>query len=79
MTPSFETTYPNIAYFTDALGYIEIGCDGDSPLTSFLRAFDEGGMVWEGEDSYPTLDDAFRDMEQGLGEWMEEMGIEAEQ
>ena len=74
---SFESLYPNTAYFVDAVGHLEIGTD-DSPLTSFIRALDLGGMVWEGEDSYPTLDAAFADLERGLTAWMEEVGIEAE-
>lgn len=75
MTPSFTTTYPHIAHFVDAIGYIEIGYGHDGYLTSFIRAFDEGGMVWEGEDEYPTLDAAFADLETALEEWMVELGI----
>ena len=72
MTNSLASTYPNIAHFVDAIGYVEIGYDHDGYLTCFIRAFDEGGMVWEGEDEYPSLDAAFASLE----EWMEEMGIE---
>ncbi len=78
MTPSLESLYPNTAYFVDATGWIEMGRDDDSPLTSFIRALDAGGMVWEGKDEYKTLDEAFQDLEQGLTEWMQEQGIEAE-
>lgn len=77
MKPSLDTRYPNIAYFVQAVGWIEIGHDDDSPLTSFLRALDAGGMVWEGQDDYATLDEAFENMEQGLGAWMREAGIQA--
>jgi hypothetical protein len=31
-----------------------------------------GGMVWEGQDTYNSLDEAFQDLEQGLGAWMNE-------
>ena len=48
----------------------------NSPLTSFIRAIDPGGMVWEGKDEYKTLDQAFQDLEEGLGRWMREAGIE---
>ncbi len=78
MKPSFESLYPNTAHFVDAVGWLEIGKDDDSPLTSFIRALDSGGMVWEGEDAYDSLAEAFADLERGLGEWMEEVGIEAE-
>ncbi len=74
---SFESLYPHTAYFVDAVGRIEIGSD-DSPLTSFVRAIDLGGIVWEGEDSYPNLGAAFADLERGLAAWMEEVGIEVE-
>jgi hypothetical protein len=76
MATSFEEAYPNIAHFVDAIGYITIGHDDDSPLTSFIRAIDPGGMVWEGKDTYKTLEEAFQDLEAGLGKWMREEGIE---
>ena len=75
---SMETLYPNLSCFVDEYGWIEFGRDDDSPLTSFIRALNMGGMVWEGEDSYATLDEAFADLERALGEWMEEEGIERE-
>jgi hypothetical protein len=75
MTPSFASTYPNIAHFVDAIGIIEIGYHHDFPVTSFIRAIEEGGMAWEGEDQYPTLDVALAALEAGLGEWMKEMGL----
>lgn len=75
MAPSFESLYPNIAYFVDAIGWIEMGRDDDSPLTSFIRALDIGGMVWEGKDEYKTLDEAFQDLEQGLTQWMQEQRV----
>ena len=40
-------------------GWIEIGHDDMS--RSFGRALDEGGLVWEGQEDYATLDDALRD------------------
>jgi hypothetical protein len=55
MATSFEESHPNIAHFVDAIGWIEVGHDDDSPLTSFIRAIDSGGMVWEGKDEYKTL------------------------
>jgi hypothetical protein len=43
-------------------GWIEIGHDDMS--RSFVRALDEGCLVWEGQDDYATLDDALRDLVQ---------------
>ena len=77
MKPSIESLYPNTSYFVDAIGHIEIGND-DGGFTSFIRAIDSGGMVWEGEDNYASLDEAFADLERGLTEWMENENIEIE-
>lgn len=76
MTTSFEEVYPNIVHFVDAIGYIAIGHDSDSPLTSFIQAMDPGGMVWEGKEAYKTLDEALQDLDDGLKRWMREVGIE---
>lgn len=73
-----ELLFPNTAYFVDEYGWIELGYDEDSPLTSFVRALNMGGMVWEGEDSYPTLDEAFADLERGISQWMEQEGLAPE-
>jgi hypothetical protein len=71
---SFEDQYPNIARWVyEHEGYIEIGYASDSPLTSFVRALDHGGMPWEGEDEYKSLDDALLDLEVNIGEYLEEI------
>jgi hypothetical protein len=70
MTNLFEEAYPNIARWVIAYGWIEIGQDDYS--SSFVRALDEGGMVWEGSDDYETLDDAIQALEAGLAEWVEQ-------
>ena len=67
MKAQFEKTYPNIARWVDEhQGWIEIGYDVDSPLSSFIRALDCGGMLWEGKDSYETIDEALQDLNAGL-------------
>jgi hypothetical protein len=76
MPRSIESLYPNTAFFVKSIGWIEMGHDDDSPLTSFVRALDIGGMLWEGEDDYPSLDAAFADLESGITEWMEDNGVE---
>ena len=66
---SFEQTYPHIAVWVDGGGWIEIGYD-EGPL-GFLRALDIGGLIWEsGGKKYKTLDDAFRDLDKALADWM---------
>ena len=70
MTHSLEEAYPNIARWIEAYGWVEIGQNDYS--TSFVRALDEGGMVWEGSDDYETLDEAMQALEAGLAKWMKE-------
>ncbi len=66
---SFEKMYPNIAQWVENQGWIEIGQDENS--SSFTRALDGGGIVWEGKKSYKTMDEALQDLDKGLGEWLE--------
>ena len=53
-------------------GWIEIGRDDYSD--SFIRVLDIGGMVWEGERSYSSLDAALADAEEAAKAWFEENG-----
>ena len=64
----FEQAYPNTAHWVTSYGWIEIGQDDYS--TSFVRALDIGGMVWEGKANYGSLDEALQALEAGLAEWM---------
>ncbi|MCG9889700.1 MAG: hypothetical protein MH252_01325 [Thermosynechococcaceae cyanobacterium MS004] len=74
MASPFEDTYPNIdRWVNEHEGWIEIGYDVDSPLNSFLRALDAGGMSWEGLDSYPSLDAAFQDLDDALTEILRDL------
>jgi len=73
MAQSFDATYPTIARWVQEYGWIELGQDDMSQ--SFVRALDEGGMVWEGQEHYPTLDAALQDLEAGLAAWMREQGL----
>ena len=76
MKVTFDDSYPNIAHFTENIGWIEIGYDDDSPLSSFIRALDPGGMVWEGKDEYQNLAEALQDLEKGIEKWIIDEGIE---
>jgi len=52
-----ERRYPHLtAWVKDGERWVAIGTDDYS--RSFIRVLDIGGMIWEGETSYPTLDDA---------------------
>jgi hypothetical protein len=70
MANSFDDTYPNITYWVESLGWIEVGQDEYS--TSMVRALNEGGLVWEGNDTYETLDEAMQALETALGECIKE-------
>lgn len=68
---SFSESYPNIATWVRD-GWVEIGRDDYS--RSFVRALDIGGMVWEGAESYGSLEEALQDLDRGIAAWLEEMG-----
>jgi hypothetical protein len=68
---SVESRYPNIAAWVQD-GWIEVGRDDYS--TSFVRALDIGGMVFEGKSRYASLDEALRDLDAGIAAWLEERG-----
>jgi hypothetical protein len=67
-----ETTFPIIAGWVKSSGWIAIGRDDYS--RSMVRAMDEGGMVWEGNTRYATLDELLQDLEKGLANWLKENG-----
>ena len=67
---AFEQAYPHVARWVKDYGWIEIGQDGMSP--SFVRALDEGGLIWEGDDSGEDLDGVLRALDSALAEWIRE-------
>jgi hypothetical protein len=70
MVEPVERAYPHVASWVKTQGWVEIGPD---PLRhSFIRALDEGGMVWEGAVNYPTLDAALRALDTALRDWWHE-------
>jgi len=64
--------YPHVARWIQDDGWVELGRDGHS--RSLARALDEGGIVWEGKDSYPDLDELLRDLEAGIAAWTAKLG-----
>ena len=67
---SLAQTYPHVARWVRDHGWIEIGDDGMS--RSFVRALDEGGLVWEGGTARTTLTAALQELEQAVAAWMRE-------
>jgi hypothetical protein len=71
---TFEEQYPTIHRFVEEHGSIEIGLH--EMISSFVRAYDLGGTVYEGKDSYPSMEAALQDLEAGIKAYMEEVGID---
>ncbi len=69
MDGPLEKAYPNIAAWTQD-GWIEIGRDDFSQ--SFIRVLDIGGMIWEGKESYETVDEALAEADAAIAEWYDE-------
>ena len=70
----FEQAYPQIARWVRSQGWIEIGQDDWS--RSFVRALDVGGLVWEGDTVYHSVDEALDALETGLATWMRQQSID---
>ena len=69
----FEEQYPIIHRFVEEIGWIEIG--QHEMISAFVRAYDLGGTVYEGKDSYPSLEDALQDLEAGIKGYLDKNGI----
>ena len=65
---------PHLWRWVIEFGTVEIGhC---RHTHSFIRVLDEGGLVWKGRRSYPSLHAALADAEAGVARWMkDELGI----
>jgi hypothetical protein len=70
---TFEDQYPNIHRFVEEMGRIEIG--QDEVISAFVRAYDLGGTVYEGKDSYPSMEAALQDLEAGIKAYLDEHSI----
>ncbi len=73
IAPSIEDMYPYLAAWV-ADGWVEIGQDEFS--SSFVRALDTGGMVFEGKTKYSSLDAALQDLNDGIKRWCTENKID---
>jgi hypothetical protein len=73
MEQSIDAVYPSVARWVMEHGWLELG--HDDIRRSFVRALDEGGLVWEGQAAYATLDAALQDLEAGLAAWMREQHL----
>ncbi len=62
--PSVEQMYPSVARWVQQHGWIEVGYDDMS--RSFIRALDLGGLIWEGDATYATLDEALQAADEAI-------------
>jgi hypothetical protein len=69
---SFEGAYPSIAAWVSNGGRGEVGYA--EYTGSFVRALDEGGMIWEGLSRYESVDHALKALDRGIADWVEEHG-----
>lgn len=67
---SVDEAYPALREWVTSHGWIEVGViDG---FSSMIQVLNEGGLIWEGEASYPSLDAAFRAADEAIDQWLEE-------
>ena len=73
---NLEEKYPFIASWV-ADGQIQIGQAGswysDEPQAAVI---DAGGLVWETQEPFDSLDDLFDQMEKAICDWSRQHGIE---
>jgi len=74
MKSSFEQLYPNLTYWVESFGWLALGQNDYS--RSVIRILDEGGMIWESEDRYESMDAALRAAEAAVAAWFKEVGVE---
>ncbi len=66
--------YPHLCRWVAEFGTLEIG--HDRMTGSFIRALDEGGVVWSGRRRYRSLDAALADAEAAIARFLKkELGI----
>ena len=67
---SVDDAYPALHQWVTSHGWIEVGViDG---FSSMIQVLNEGGLIWEGEASYTSLDAAFQAADEAIARWLEE-------
>ena len=70
MMQSLNERFPALSIWTQHHGWIEVGLiEG---FAAKIQVLDEGGLIWSGASSYPSLDAAFQAAEQAVAQWLEE-------
>lgn len=70
MDKVFDDLYPNLTWWADGGGWIELGRDDFS--RSMIRVLDIGGLLWEGKENYDTVAAALAEAEAFVAQWREE-------
>lgn len=73
MASTFDELYPNIAWWAESGGWIEIGLEENT--SSLVRVLDTGGTLWQSGDSYESVGAAMDEAEVFIGQWAEENGL----
>jgi hypothetical protein len=67
---AFEERYPALTRWVQGAGWLEVGrVDWSRAL---IRALDEGGLIWEGGQTAPTVSAALAEAETALTAWFRE-------
>lgn len=74
MTQSIDEKYRNISMWM-ADGGIEIGYCDDGYTNVSARVIDDGGVVWETEETFTSLEAVLDAIEAGIAEWCNERGV----
>jgi hypothetical protein len=74
---AFADRYPNIAFWIQEHGWIELGYDYNTD--SCARAIDDGGMPWSGGDPRETVDEWMQALETGVKAQLEALGLRVAQ
>lgn len=67
----FAKAFPHITEWIAGGGYVEIGYT-EYHVRAFVRALDEGGVVYEGRTEYASIDEALQDLDAGIAAWIVE-------
>jgi hypothetical protein len=71
-TRAFDELYPNIAWWVQGGGWVELG--RDECRRSLVRVLDIGGMLWEGREEYDSVGTAMDEAEAFIAQWRKENG-----
>jgi hypothetical protein len=74
MSHMIACLFPHVARWMQAHGYTEMRYGDDS--RAFVRALASDGMIEEGLEHDPTLDEALQGLKRSLVEWMQAQDLE---